>query len=775
MTDDNKELEKLEEKLEKLESARNSIFNSFDLGGLLLAATGNDPLFGFGVAKFGEVIKDLRERSRENKAGRIRRQINKIERTNTSSPLSAGVSAGASEVDTLANQELKRTADNTEEMVNIFKEGRKFQEKVRQEEKARASAARLKGIENRREGQLLLPAPAGYSDNEDGEKKQQSFLKGAFQGITNIISKGVGAVGSGLGAAGGLLGGQGILAALGSGKGLLKSLGRGAVGLGKQGLKFGARLLSIKGVILTFLFAETLNFVREMFQGKKGNETRLGKMIVGLDRSIYNMFTKLGPNADMGATMGSIVPLVGTLAGGLIGLAIDGVIAGFKLLKLGGGAMLQGLVEMDSSVAKFMGDNYGTTAGEYAESWGQSVPIAGSIVGGLFGLVLETSMLAVKGMASGAKKIASLVGVGLSKLFDSFKRLIFSFYASILDGTSDISKRYLGGRGTETISAMKRKIANILGVEDQPQKQTQAPQQTKSGQKRVSKRQRNIQRRDSRREKKMARQESYAGGSLVRVSSETPSRNISGNLGEKLLRNALDKAGIVDPTERAAFLAQMAHESNNFTELVERASGQAYEGKKILGNTQKGDGPRFKGRGFTQLTGRWNYQHYGNMIGVDLISNPDLAADPKIAAELAVAYWKDRVQPNVRDFSNVAQVTKPINNGLNNLDDRKRKFAKFAAADPRVRVASNNLGGNAISPSTVNIPGANNNVGKTLTGAQGSLDNTVASIASSDFTGKLAGVFNQVNQLTPQNSQGMARGPQGTSSATDLLLKQMKL
>lgn len=68
--------------------------------------------------------------------------------------------------------------------------------------------------------------------------------------------------------------------------------------------------------------------------------------------------------------------------------------------------------------------------------------------------------------------------------------------------------------------------------------------------------------------------------------------------------------------------------------ITEYASGKAYEGRKSLGNTEKGDGVRFKGRGFVQLTGRRNYAKMSAVVGVDLIANPELALDPVYAAKI---------------------------------------------------------------------------------------------------------------------------------------------
>ncbi len=77
-------------------------------------------------------------------------------------------------------------------------------------------------------------------------------------------------------------------------------------------------------------------------------------------------------------------------------------------------------------------------------------------------------------------------------------------------------------------------------------------------------------------------------------------------------------------------------------EMGPTAYFQRYEGSKILGNTQAGDGYKFRGRGFIQLTGRDNYTRYGRLIGVDLVGNPDLALDPKAAARIFASYFRSR-------------------------------------------------------------------------------------------------------------------------------------
>ncbi len=159
---------------------------------------------------------------------------------------------------------------------------------------------------------------------------------------------------------------------------------------------------------------------------------------------------------------------------------------------------------------------------------------------------------------------------------------------------------------------------------------------------------------------------------------------------EKTLIKAMDKAGITHATERAMFLAQMNHETGGFKYDEEIASGAAYEGRKDLGNTQAGDGTRYKGRGFIQITGRANYQKYGDKLGVDLVGNPDMAKNPQVAADVSVAYWMDRVDRKAAQQGDIVAVTKDINGGRNGLQDRKDKFAHYQK-DATVAAAATGL------------------------------------------------------------------------------------
>jgi putative chitinase len=138
----------------------------------------------------------------------------------------------------------------------------------------------------------------------------------------------------------------------------------------------------------------------------------------------------------------------------------------------------------------------------------------------------------------------------------------------------------------------------------------------------------------------------------------------------------IEIANLNTPLRQAHFLSQLAHESAGFRTTTEFASGKAYEGRKDLGNTQPGDGVRFKGRGLIQVTGRQNYAQMGKLLGQDFVADPKLAAAFPWAALTAAEYWKSRNINRAADKDDVRTVTRLINGGFNGLDDRIKYLAK---------------------------------------------------------------------------------------------------
>ncbi|MCA2980842.1 MAG: LysM peptidoglycan-binding domain-containing protein [Myxococcaceae bacterium] len=155
--------------------------------------------------------------------------------------------------------------------------------------------------------------------------------------------------------------------------------------------------------------------------------------------------------------------------------------------------------------------------------------------------------------------------------------------------------------------------------------------------------------------------------------------NLSPELAQRYLpylNAAMNEAGITTPARRSAFLAQLAHESGELRYMEEIASGADYEGRRDLGNTEPGDGRRYKGRGPIQLTGRANYRAAGEALGIDLEGNPERAADPDVAFRIATWYWQTRGLNTLADQGNFREITRRINGGYNGMDDRERYYQR---------------------------------------------------------------------------------------------------
>jgi len=142
------------------------------------------------------------------------------------------------------------------------------------------------------------------------------------------------------------------------------------------------------------------------------------------------------------------------------------------------------------------------------------------------------------------------------------------------------------------------------------------------------------------------------------------------------LNRAMAQHKIDNSARRAAFLAQLAHESGELKYMEEIASGEAYEGRASLGNNQPGDGKRYKGRGPIQLTGRANYRRAGAALGLDLEGEPTKVADPEIGCQVAGWFWDTHRLNELADAGDFKQITRRINGGYNGLAKREAFYAK---------------------------------------------------------------------------------------------------
>lgn len=182
------------------------------------------------------------------------------------------------------------------------------------------------------------------------------------------------------------------------------------------------------------------------------------------------------------------------------------------------------------------------------------------------------------------------------------------------------------------------------------------------------------------------------------------------------LNMAMTRFDITSPVRMAAFLAQIGHESAGLTVVVENlnysAEGLAatwpkrfalpsgkpnaqakflarkpaeianvvYANRNGNGSESSGDGWRYRGRGYLQVTGRYNYQLTGNALGVDFVADPASLELPQYAAASAALYWYRNSLNDLADVGKFEQITRVINGGLNGLPDRKDRWAKAREA-----------------------------------------------------------------------------------------------
>ena len=143
------------------------------------------------------------------------------------------------------------------------------------------------------------------------------------------------------------------------------------------------------------------------------------------------------------------------------------------------------------------------------------------------------------------------------------------------------------------------------------------------------------------------------------------------------INTALAEFSINTPARAAAFLAQLGHESGQFRYMAELASGEAYEGRVDLGNTEPGDGKKYKGHGPIQITGRTNHKTCSLALYGDerLLDTPELLEQPEDGCRAAGWFWKTRGLNMLADEGDFDRITKRINGGQNGREDRRALWA----------------------------------------------------------------------------------------------------
>ena len=157
-----------------------------------------------------------------------------------------------------------------------------------------------------------------------------------------------------------------------------------------------------------------------------------------------------------------------------------------------------------------------------------------------------------------------------------------------------------------------------------------------------------------------------------------------------VIEAAMLEFGINTQQRQAMFLAQIGHESGGMRYTVEiwgnTAAQISYEGRKNLGNTQVGDGFKYRGRGLIQTTGRYNYEATAKALGIDCVNNPDLLAEPENAARSAAWWWQSHNLNKYADADDCRGCTKVINGGYNGLDQRLALYEAAKSVLPQVEI-----------------------------------------------------------------------------------------
>jgi putative chitinase len=195
------------------------------------------------------------------------------------------------------------------------------------------------------------------------------------------------------------------------------------------------------------------------------------------------------------------------------------------------------------------------------------------------------------------------------------------------------------------------------------------------------------------------------------IESQLLALGIDGKWFEPLLET-FNKYQINTPRRQACFIGQTMHESGSFKftkenlnysakalmatwpsrfpdlatatqfeRQPEKIANKVYSGR--MGNTEDGDGAKYIGRGLIQITGKENYTHCGEALGMDLVTYPQLLEEPRYAALSAGWFWNKKGLNALADegTSNAFEVmTKRINGGLLGLDDRKSKIIEALKA-----------------------------------------------------------------------------------------------
>lgn len=521
---------------------------------------------------------------------------------------------------------------------------------------------------------------------EDGAPGSSGLLGGMFGGLGRALKR-IPIVGGLLGAGGGLL----------KGAGRLLGFGGKAGGLLKRIPILGA-LLAGAGAVADVYSSESDDTL-----SRRDKDKKTGAAVGGFAGSMAGMAT----GAAGGAALGTIIfPGIGTVIGGAIGAAAGMFLGGDAGKILGdtvGGwvndlrvADIPGMIGNAWNEVKvtalgtwdWIKSGWDSVVGTLQKGWNTAMSafsVVGDAIKKAWGGFVDTAKVGWESVsdafASAYEGLKSLPGIGpaIQSVEDAAKKTAEA--ASAAAATAKQKAVEVGAKAVEGAKAGVEYLGNNTTI--------------------------------GKGVKALGEAINYGVDVAVDTGRALKSK-LTGQAGknQQALMNQMAASGITDPTEQAMFMAQMDHESGGFTKMEERfnyrsadrlmaVSGSAKkQGKEAveaamaqgpeavaelmyggrMGNTEKGEAYKFRGRGHVQLTGKDNYAVAGKDLGLDLVNSPELAADPENAAKIAAWYWKKNPKLSAAGKAgNVEAATQVINGGQNGVEHRKELFAKYQA------------------------------------------------------------------------------------------------
>jgi predicted chitinase len=431
-----------------------------------------------------------------------------------------------------------------------------------------------------------------------------------------------------------------------SGQGASISIGNGF------GIKNVLKKLPVIGALLGGLFASSAisDTENDDTLTRKEKDKANGKTIGGVSGMLAG--------AAAGAALGSVIPIVGTIIGGIAGA--------------------------------FFGGSAGELLGETVGGWVNDLrgsDIAGNILSS-WDIVSTSALNSFDNLSKGARESFTQIADKFTPVIDS----LTTFFDSISTGFSG------------ALDSLNGWVKNLTGVD--------VGAKLKSGYESVK---------SYVKDSPVGKTAGYVTDKATSAYEKTKDFFTGDSKARKqALESEMTKSGITNTNERAMIMAQADHESGGFlhneesfkyrtpeqlmkvsktardkgADAVQAAlNGGAESTAELMyggrmGNTEKGDGYKYRGRGAFQLTGKDNYKQASNDLGIDLVNNPDLAMDKDVSAKLAVWYAKKNKIAQASQAGNVEAVTQKVNGGQNGIDDRKSLFAKYGGVEG-VAVAEN--------------------------------------------------------------------------------------